>query len=262
MVDTNKLTIEYLGRKDYQMYQIKDGFRFGTDAVLLAWFTASHLKSNRKYKALELGSNTGACSLLLSARRPDVDIDAIEIDEDAYEVCNMNIKLNKLEGKMRAFRADVRDLSADIPKAKYDVVFMNPPFFSKDNGPRVSEEKAMRLKGRFEENGVLTDFIEAGASRLIPSHGIMCVIMAASRTAELIALMEKNKVKIMNIMPVHPFVDRKAEMVLICGKRTDTKPQMSLLQPLILNEKMEDSKICQTKRIIDIYEEEHHDCFI
>ncbi len=262
MIDTSKLTIEYLGRKDYQMYQIKDGFRFGTDAVLLAWFTASHLKANKIYKVLELGSNTGAGSLLLSARHPGVYIDAAEIDEDAYEVCGMNIRLNSLEDKMRAFRADVRDLGADIPKSKYDVVFMNPPFFSKDNGPRVSEEKAKRLKGRFEENGGLEDFVRAGASRLIPSQGIMCVIMAASRTTELISLMEKNKVKIISIMPVHPFADRKAEMVLVCGKRTDTKPQLSLLPPLILNDRLEDGTIRQTKRIIEIYEEEHTDCFI
>lgn len=262
MIDNNKLTIEYLGRKDYQMYQIKDGFRFGTDAVLLAWFTASHLKANKSYKVLELGSNTGAGSLLLSARRSGTIIDAVEIDEDAYEVCGMNIKLNGLEDKMRAFRYDVRDLGADIPKSRYDVVFMNPPFFSKDNGPQVSEEKAKRLKGRFEENGCLEDFVKAGASRLIPSQGIMCVIMAASRTTELISLMEKNKIKIMNILPVHPFVDRKAEMVLICGKRTDTKPQLTLLPPLILNEKLADGTIRQTKRIIDIYEEEHTDCFI
>jgi len=261
-MDLSNLTIEYLGRKDYQMYQIKDGFRFGTDAVLLAWFTASHLKAGKTYKVLELGSNTGAGSLLLMARRPEVKIDAVEIDEDASKVCGMNIALNNLQGKMRAFCSDVRDLTPDIPKANYDVVFMNPPFFTKENGPRVSEEKAKRLKGRFEENGSLEDFISSGASRLIPSQGIMCVIMAASRTAELMDLMARYKVKVMNIMPVHPFDDRKAEMVLICGKRTDTKPQMNILPPLILNERYEDGTIHQTKRIIDIYEEEHTDCFI
>lgn len=261
-MDISNLTIESLGRRNYQLYQIKDGFRFGTDAVLLAWFTASHLKEGRPYKTLELGSNTGAVSLLLSARRPDVIVDAVEIDFDASTVCDMNIRLNKLEDKMRAFCLDVRELPLEIPKAKYDVVFMNPPFFSKKNGPKVREDKAKRLKGRFEENGELEDFIASGASRLIPSQGIMCIIMASSRTLEVIELMNKYKVKPVNIMPVHPFINRKAEMVLICGKRTDTKPQIALLPPLILNERLEDGKVVNTSRLKNIYEEEHTDCFI
>ena len=117
-MDENKLTLEDLGRKGYRMYQLKDGFRFGTDTVLLAWFTASFVKGSAPVKMLELGANCGAATLLVSARRDNVSIDALEIDKDAYEVLTKNIEINSLSGKVSAYEGDVRELPFDL-KQKY-----------------------------------------------------------------------------------------------------------------------------------------------
>ena len=109
-MDENKLTLEDLGRNGYRMYQLKDGFRFGTDTVLLAWFTASFVKGSAPVKMLELGANCGAATLLVSARRDNVSIDALEIDKDAYKVLTKNIEINSLAGKVSAYEGDVREL--------------------------------------------------------------------------------------------------------------------------------------------------------
>jgi len=249
----SELTLEQLGRKNLEMYQIKDGFRFGTDTVLLAWFTASFVKGRKPVKALELGANCGAASLLLIGRKGNVSVDSLELDHDAYEVLKKNIELNSLGDIMLAHEGDVRELPDDIRRSQYDLVFMNPPFFKTGTGPSSDSNKPGKLQGRFENNGGLEDFISAGASRLIPSSGIMCIVMTARRTDEVICLMEKYQVKPVAIMPVHPAYDKNAEMVLIAGRRTDKDPQLEIMPPLVLNDK---------DRMNDIYNKEHEDCFI
>ncbi|MBP5179959.1 MAG: methyltransferase [Clostridiales bacterium] len=262
-MDDTKITFEDLGRRGYGMYQLTDGFRFGTDTVLLAWFTASFIREGQSKKLLEQGSNCGACSLLVSARRPEVHIDAVEVDEDACEVFAKNVEDNDLSHKMRVFIGDVRDLPDAIKQVQYDIVFMNPPFFKKENGPATDESKKGKLQGKFEENGSLEDFIRSGASRLIPTSGLMTIVMTATRASETIKLMYKYGVKVTHFMSVHPFPDRKAEMVLLAGRRTESVPQLEIMPPLILNEHdKETGKVIPSSRIKDIYDKEHSDCFI
>ncbi len=229
------------------MYQIKDGFRFGTDTVLLSWFTSSFIKDGKEVYLLELGSNCGAATLLVAARRELTKIDALEIDTDAYEVLVKNIGINKLDDCVNAYNGDVRELSERIKKKQYDAVFMNPPFFKDENGP------ASGKIGRYEHHGGLSDFIRAGASRLVPSKGIMTVVMSASRADEVMNLMTENGVKPFRFMSVHPSIDKKAEMVLIAGKKTNANTLLEIMAPLILNDK---------DRMNLIYNGEHTDCFI
>ncbi|MBR1796883.1 MAG: methyltransferase [Clostridiales bacterium] len=260
-MDESRLTLEDLGRRGLKLYQLRDGFRFGTDTVLLSWFTSSFLKEGRAYRLLELGANCGAASLLAFGRRPDVHIDALEIDEEACEVLLKNIELNGIEESIKAYNGDVRALPDNIRRQQYDLVLMNPPFFRIGTGPMSDETRQGKLKGRFEKNGSLEDFISAGASRLIPSSGLMTVVMAASRADEVLLLMDRYGVKPGYIMSVHPFVDSKAEVVLICGRKTATDPKLEILPPLILNE-MEDGKSRTSSRLLDIYDKEQTDCFI
>ena len=49
---------EDLGRADYRIIQKKEGFRFGTDAVLLAWFAAEKLKPGAVTVALFAPNST------------------------------------------------------------------------------------------------------------------------------------------------------------------------------------------------------------
>ena len=155
-MDENRLTFVDLGRKGLTMHQLKDGFRFGTDTVLLSWFTASCIKEGKKVACLELGANCGAASLLLVGRRDCVQIDALELDRDACEVLKLNIKDNGLEERISAYEGDVRELPGDIRQKQYDAVFMNPPFYRESAGPTAD------VIGRSETDGTLEVFVQHG----------------------------------------------------------------------------------------------------
>ena len=246
-MDESRLQEVDLGRKGFTMNQIKDGFRFGTDTVLLSWYTASMIKPSRDASLLELGANCGAATILTAARRDNVTIDALEIDRDAFEVLRDNIIRNSLQGRVKAYQGDVRELPDEIRQKQYDLVFMNPPFYKEGTGPSAN------VIGRSESNGTLEDFIKAGSSRLIPSGGIMTVVMTASRADEVMLHMMNNGLKPFNFLAVHPKSDRKAQIVLIAGKKTVTATQLEIMPPLVLNDK---------ERMSNIYDKEHTDCFI
>lgn len=266
-------TLEDLGRAGLKMYQLKDGFRFGMDSVLLSWFSASFVRGNnssnsgkvtaRPVRALELGAGCGACSLLLSGRKSNVKVDAVELMSTSAEVLKENIKLNHLSDRMRVYCNDIRELPDAVRNIQYDIVLFNPPFFNKNNGPKTTQAKTIeRLNGRFEENGDLDDFVRIAASRVLPTSGYVCMIMKGDRLNDCLRSFEKYKITPTTLLAIHPFEDKSATSILLCGKRGVKTNELNILPPLILNERDSEGNIVMTKRAKDIYDADHTDCFI
>ena len=262
-MDTADLTLEDIGRRGFKMYQQKDGFRFGTDSVLLAWFAACFVRQGKPATALELGSGCGGAALCLAARNEDISIDAVEIMEKPAGILEENIKLNGISDRMKSFNCDIRDLPPEIRAKQYDIVFMNPPFFNRGSGPAARKDGGgERLAGRFEENGSVEDFIYVAASRVRQSAGYIIMVMHGDRLADMIKTFDKYRIKPVRLMAVHPFEDRNASMFLLAGKKGASGNDMKILPPLILNRRDMNGEPVMSGELKRIYEEEHRDCFI
>ena len=268
MISEDELTLDHIGRRDFLLYQQKNGFRLGTDSVLLAWFASSFVRkapdgSYRKATFLELGSGCGGASICVAARLPSSEIDCTEIMETPCEVLKKNIAVNHLEDRVRAYNCDIRQMPDEIRQKQYDVVFSNPPFFNGlrnvKTDPDISSKE--KLAARFEENGTIEDFMRVAKARVMQSSGHIVMVMKADRLTEIMSLMEANNVRPVKLMSIHPMADRNASSILIAGKAGGTNSQLIILPPLILNDN-EDGLISQTQRITEIYEGEHKDCFI
>ena len=70
--------------KQFQVNQDRCAMKIGTDGVLLGAWTPL---INNPFNVLDIGAGTGILSLMLAQRSNAEQIDAIEIDEDAYEQC-------------------------------------------------------------------------------------------------------------------------------------------------------------------------------
>ncbi len=261
------LTIEDLGRRGFKVLQIKDGFKFGTDSVLLGWFASSFVrKSKRDVSFLELGSNTGAVSLCVAARLENVSVDSVEIMPREAEVLQRNIELNNLQNRMRGFNADIRNLPSEVKNKQYNVVLFNPPYFNENNGPAATNKDGAlgsRGEGRFELNGDMNDFVKAASSRVIPSSGYVCMVMHGSRLTDAINSFINNGLKPAKLIMVHSFEDRNASAFLLAGKKGTSGSDINVLPPLFLNVRnKETGDIMASEKIIEIYEKEHSDCFI
>jgi len=233
-------TIEDLGRKGYRLIQKKSGFRYGEDTVLLAYFAAQMAaRKRRTLKAAELGTNCGAASILLAARRADISIDGMEIQSEASRIFNKNIILNRLEGRLRSFCIDIRDLSSKgqdgVRKASYDLVFFNPPYQVPGRGPVTSreEESSELLEARFEMHGTLGDFFRAADWLLLP-QGKIVLVQRTSRLPEVMCQMNMNHMEPTRLRFIHVRPDRQAGLFMLCGQKHARAGGFQVMPPLIL----------------------------
>ena len=228
-------TLEDLGRRGFSLIQKEKGFRFGEDTVLLAHFVASMLRKKNGLRGLELGTNCGAASVLLAARREDVVLDGIELDETAYGVFCRNVQMNELEERIVPFQGDVRDWPPPSRKGwQYDFVFCNPPYYVPGRGAMTQGDGCSGVRNaRFELNGGVEDFVRTGAKVLIPG-GVFCLVHRAERLEDCFAAFGKYGVRGAALRLVHPTVDAKCSVFLLAGRKGGGAGGLRVLPPLVL----------------------------
>ncbi|MGL4868437.1 MAG: tRNA1(Val) (adenine(37)-N6)-methyltransferase, partial [Cetobacterium sp.] len=116
----------------YTLIQKKDGFRFGTDAVLLANF----FNGKKNAKVLEIGTGNGIIPVLLCSQDKVSKIKAVEIQPEIAELAIRNVKRNNLEDKIEVVNLDIKKITEGNT---YDYIISNPPYMVLD-GKEVNEK--------------------------------------------------------------------------------------------------------------------------
>ena len=131
---------------------------------------------------LDIGAGTGILSLMLVQRSKAEQIDAIEIDEDAYEQCVENFEASPWGDRLFCFHAGL-DEFVEEPEDKYDLIVSNPPFYAED----FKTENTARDLARFQDAMPFEDLVEA-AHLLLSENGIFAVIIPYKEEEKFIAL--------------------------------------------------------------------------
>ena len=119
---------------------------------------------------------------MLAQRSNASQIDAIEIDEDAYEQCVENFEASPWGDKLFCFHAGL-DEFVDEPEDEYDLIISNPPFYTDD----YKSDNSSRDLARFEDALPFEELIEA-ADLLLPENGIFAVIIPYKEEERFIAM--------------------------------------------------------------------------
>lgn len=159
--------------KQFRVEQQKAAMKVGTDGVLLgAWATVGNAK-----KILDVGTGTGLIALML-AQRCDVPIDAVEIDNMAFEESRFNFEQSKWNHRLTIFNADfsVYARSAD---PIYGLIVSNPPYF-------IDSLKTGRAALTVARHNDMLTFgqLISGAHQLLCTDGRLCVIIPFSSFPE------------------------------------------------------------------------------
>ena len=154
--------------KQFSVNQDRCAMKIGTDGVLLGAWTPL---INNPFNVLDIGAGTGILSLMLAQRSNAEQIDAIEIDEDAYEQCVENFETSPWGDKLFCFHAGL-DEFVDEPEDEYDLIISNPPFYTDD----YKSDNTSRDLARFEDALPFEELIEA-AALLLSDNGIFSVII-------------------------------------------------------------------------------------
>lgn len=123
--------------KEFSVEQSRSPAKITTDATL---FASSLCMPNSASTVLEVGTGTGVLSLMLAQRFGTIEIDAVEINPDAFEEGTMNFKNSKWNARLKVFFEDFNEFKTEH---LYDVIFSNPPFFQNNLQSDVNQGKNM-----------------------------------------------------------------------------------------------------------------------
>ncbi|NNT70744.1 methyltransferase [Flavobacterium sp. IMCC34852] len=169
--------------KKFTVNQDRCAMKVGTDGVLLgAWAPIDH----RPFSVLDIGAGTGILALMLAQRSHAEQIDAIEVDENAFEQCVENFENSPWNDRLFCFHASLDDFMEDLEDEEYDLIVSNPPFYSED----YKTESEQRDLARFQDALPFEDLMEA-ASVLLSEHGILAVIIPYKEEARFISLAQE-----------------------------------------------------------------------
>ena len=154
--------------KQFTIKQDRCAMKIGTDGVLLgAW---SPIPDNC-YSVLDIGTGTGIIALMIAQRSNANQIDALEIDESAYEQATENFEKSPWSDRLFCFHAGLDEL-IDEPEDEYDLIISNPPFYTEN----FKTENDQRDLARFEDAMPFEMLVEA-ADLLLSENGIFSVII-------------------------------------------------------------------------------------
>ena len=206
--------------------QKKHGFRFGTDAVLLADFALIAPRA----RVMDLGTGTGVIALLVAWKHEDASVCALELQQEMAEMAKRSVLLNGLSERIDLRQGDIREAAQQFGYGAFDQVLCNPPYFPAERS--LLPESEDRLLSRIEADIGLEE-ICLSAFRLLKSRGRFSVVFPAQRLHEMLAAMQKNSLAPKRLRCVQPFFGRAPKLVLLDAVKHGGS-QLDWLPPLIL----------------------------
>lgn len=187
---------------NFYIYQDKDDFSFGIDAVLLSDFTKA------KKNHIDLCTGNGIVALRLAYLYKDVSIVGADIDHKAIELFNKSISINKLDERVTAMEVDIREVEKHFKKNSFDSLSVNPPYLNpKDNiasGDYKRQELLLNL-----------DDIARAASYLLKPYSKIYMVHRPARLVDIILSFKNHGINLRRLRAVKPFAEKKANMILL-----------------------------------------------
>lgn len=200
--------------KQFSVEQNRCAMKIGTDGVLLGAWTP--IPSNT-FSVLDIGTGTGIIALMLAQRSNAEQIDAVEIDEDAYEQATENFENSPWSDRLFCFHAGLDELIEE-PEDEYDLIISNPPFYTEN----YKTEDSQRDLARFEDAMPFEMLVEA-ADLLLSENGIFSVIIPFKEEQSFLDLAKEFELYPMKITRVKGTPTSEIKRSLLAFKRFETK---------------------------------------
>ncbi|MFD1094283.1 tRNA1(Val) (adenine(37)-N6)-methyltransferase [Salegentibacter chungangensis] len=171
--------------KEFSVSQDRCAMKIGTDGVLLgAW---APIKDSA-FSILDIGAGTGVLALMMAQRSSAELIDALEIDENAYEQAVENFEASDWGDRLFCYHAAFDEFVEEMEEEeKYDLIVSNPPFYSAE----YTSGDAERDQARFAEALPFNELLD-GVSRLLSPEGNFCVIIPFTEEENFLKLAEQS----------------------------------------------------------------------
>ena len=198
--------------KQFLIHQDRCAMKVTTDACLFgAWAANESQKSKLKIKnVLDIGAGTGLLSLMLAQKNSSCTIDAIEIDDEAYQQAQENMAASPFAERTHIMHGDAKTFPFT---KKYDLIISNPPFYEKEI---KSSDKKKNIA--HHHSGLSLDKLMGVIKSNLSSHGIFYLLLPFKRSKEVETMLLKQKLFVSKIVFVKQSTKHDYFRVMIQGK--------------------------------------------
>ena len=200
--------------KEFTVNQDRCGMKIGTDGVLLG---AVASVNNSPFSVLDIGAGTGILGLMFAQKSNAEIIDAIEIDDLAYEQCVSNFEQSPWGDRLFCYHASLQEFAEEIDDT-YDLIICNPPFYT-DN---YKTENERRNKARFED-AMPFEHIVIAVAKLLEQTGTFHIIIPYKEEKTFIDLAKQVNLYPNSILRVkgNPSAEIKRSIIEFSFKKSD-----------------------------------------
>lgn len=195
----------YFQFKQFRIVQERSAMKVGMDGVLLgAWANAAGAE-----RILDIGTGTGLIALMMAQKNDSAQIDAVEVDQEAFQEAILNVKQSPWSDRIQTEMLSFQDLAKQTGR-KYDLIVSNPPFFT--NG--IKAPAGNRAQARHSDSLPL-DVLISGAAGLLYENGRIALVLPVESLPEITKLADLNKLYISRLCLVKPNPQKPEFRILI-----------------------------------------------
>ncbi len=170
--------------KQFTIKQDKTAMKVGTDGVLLGAWVSLELKP---FSVLDIGAGTGLIALMLAQRSNAELIDAVELNNEAFEEAVDNFENSDWGDRLFCYHTSLQEFTNEIEE-KYDLIISNPPFYT-STYKELPNERAM---ARHTESLSYSELLSS-VSKLLSEEGSCAFIIAYNEEENFRAIAKENK---------------------------------------------------------------------
>lgn len=200
----------------FKQFQVKNhlsAMKVGTDGVLVgAW---SPLKETDNL-ILDIGAGCGLISLMMAQRSETAFIVGVEINQEAAQEAQDNIKNSIWAERIVIVNKSIEDFAKDTDY-RFDKIVSNPPFYI-ENILSPNEKRSMARSTTSLSFNLLFEV----ASKLLTPAGEFSLITPASSKDNILNIASDNHLYPENITTVHPTTESDAKRILWNFSKDDT----------------------------------------
>ncbi len=171
--------------KQFTVQQDLCAMKVGTDGVLLgAWVDIK----DEYFSILDIGTGTGVIALQAAQRSFAEQIEAVEIEPEAYVQAVQNFENSPWSDRLFCFHASFEEFVEEMYDEEYDLIISNPPFFTSTYKEDTIEDK--RATARHVDS-LPYDLLLKGTSMLLSEIGSAAFVIPYEEENNFVSLAEQ-----------------------------------------------------------------------
>lgn len=195
------------------IYQLKEGFKFSLDTILLAEFVKL---SKKKKEILDMCAGNAAILLILSTKTSSKMV-GFEIQKEIFNLGEMSIKENNLEEQITLINEDIKNIKQVLPKKQFDIIVCNPPYFKINPQNIINKNNVLALARH--EIAITLEEIFMIASSCLKQNGDFYLVHQPSRLDEIILFADKYKIFVKELQLIVTKKNQPQIILIHCQKQ-------------------------------------------